>query len=184
MRKKSPVAVALAVLFTVGVVAVSTSSAAAPGSSSPRGWTRPSASAAQAATAAAEAEAGTHGVKRLVLIVRQTDAQDFDVPPIGTESPGDSFMFTEDAFTPAGRLIGHDQVRCTLMFREEVFCEASFVLTDRGEIVVEGVFAFADQRPDLAVVGGTQEFRNARGQMFVLPGPTAEETKLVFALLL
>jgi hypothetical protein len=34
------------------------------------------------------------------------------------------------------------------------------------------------------VVGGTREFRNARGQMFQLPGPTPEQTKLVFALLL
>jgi hypothetical protein len=40
------------------------------------------------------------------------------------------------------------------------------------------------QRPGLAVVGGTREFRNAHGQMFVLPGPTPEETRLVFALLL
>jgi hypothetical protein len=50
--------------------------------------------------------------------------------------------------------------------------------------VVEGVLGFTEQRPALAVVGGTREFRNARGQMFVLPGPTPEETRLVFALLL
>jgi hypothetical protein len=70
------------------------------------------------------------------------------------------------------------------MFREELLCEATFVLNGSGEIVAEGVFGFTDQRPDLAVVGGTQGFRNARGQLFVLPGPTEEATKLVFALLL
>jgi hypothetical protein len=106
------------------------------------------------------------------------------VAPVGEENPGDTFLVTEDAFSPGGRRIGYDQVRFTLMFREEVFVEATFVLTGRGQIVVEGLFGFTEQRPALAVVGGTREFRNARGQMFVLPGPTPEETKLVFALLL
>jgi hypothetical protein len=106
------------------------------------------------------------------------------VAPVGEENPGDTFLVTEDAFSPGGRRIGYDQVRFTLMFREEVFVEATLVLTGRGQIVVEGLFGFTEQRPALAVVGGTRQFRNARGQMFVLPGPTPEETKLVFALLL
>jgi hypothetical protein len=125
-----------------------------------------------------------HGATRLVLIVREVDFQEIDVPPLGEENPGNTFLVTEDAFSPGGRLIGYDQVRFTLMFREEVFVEATFVIRGRGQIVVEGLFGFTEQRPALAVVGGTREFRNARGQMFVLPGPTPEETKLVFALLL
>ena len=50
-----------------------------------------------------------------------------------------------------------------------------------GQIVTEGVFRDSEQRSVVAVVGGTGEFRNARGQMFILRGPT---TKLVLALLL
>jgi hypothetical protein len=102
---------------------------------------------------------------------------------MGQDNPGDTILFTEDLFTPGGRPVGHDQVRCTAMFRQELFCEASAVLNGgRDEIVVEGVIG-AEQRPVLAVVGGTGRFRNARGQVFILPGATEEETRLVFALL-
>jgi hypothetical protein len=182
MRKKSLLAIAVVLLLAVGVAAMSVTSAAAPSSSRLRGWAKPSASNAAAATAAAEAAA--KGAKRLVLIVRAVDEALLDVPPVGQENPGDTALVTEDAFTPAGRLVGYDQVRFTLVFREEVFVEATFVLRGRGQIVVEGVLGSTEQRPALAVVGGTREFRNARGQMFVLPGPAPEETRLVFALLL
>jgi hypothetical protein len=183
MRKKSLLATTIILLLAVGVAAMSVSSAATPSSSRQRGWAKPSASNAAAATAAAEAAAKTKDVTRLVLIARFVEETLVDVPPVGEENVGDSFLFTEDLFTPAGRPVGHDQVRCTLMFRQEVFCEASAVLNGRDEIVVEGVIG-AEQRPVLAVVGGTGRFRNARGQVFILPGPTEEETRLVFALLL
>jgi hypothetical protein len=183
MRRKSLLAVAVVLLLAVGVAAMAVSSTAAPSSSRSGGWAKPSASQAAAATAAAEAAAKAKGARRLVLIARFVEETLVDVPPVDQENPGDSFLFTEDLFTPAGRPVGHDQVRCTLMFRQEVFCEASAVLNGRDEIVVEGVIG-AEQRPALAVVGGTGQFRNARGQVFILPGATEEETKLVFALLL
>lgn len=183
MRKKSLLAITVILLLAVGVAAMSVSSAAAPSSSQQRGWAKPSASNAAAATAAAEAAAKAKDVTRLVLIARFVEETLVDVPPVGQENVGDSFLFTEDLFTPAGRAVGHDQVRCTLMFRQEVFCEASAVLNGRDEIVAEGVIG-AEQRPVLAVVGGTGRFRNARGQVFILPGATEEETRLVFALVL
>jgi hypothetical protein len=145
---------------------------------------KPSASNAAAATAAAEAAAKAKDVTRLVLIARFVEETFVDVPPVGEFNPGDTRLFTEDAFTPGGRLVGHGQTRFTGTFRQEVFVEATLILQGRGQIVVEGIVNFTEQRPALAVVGGTGEFRNARGQMFVLPGPTPEETKLVFALLL
>ncbi len=183
MRKKSLLAITVILLLAVGVAAMSVNSAAAPSSSRQRGWAKPSATNAASATAAAEAAAKAKDVTRLVLIARFVEETLVDVPPVGEENVGDSFLFTEDLFTPAGRAVGHDQVRCTLMFRQEVFCEASAVLNGRDEIVAEGVIG-AEQRPVLAVVGGTGRFRNARGQVFILPGPTEEETRLVFALLL
>jgi hypothetical protein len=181
MRRKSLLAIAVVLLLAVGVTAMSVGSAAAP-SGSRLGWAKPS--AANAATAIAAAEAAARDARRLVLILREVDFREFDLPPVGQVNPGDTFLFTDDAFTPAGRRVGYDQVRLTVMFREEVFAEGTFVLSGRGQIVVEGIFSFTEQRPTLAVVGGTRQFRNARGQMFVLPGPTPEETKVVFALLL
>jgi hypothetical protein len=182
MRNKSLLAFTVVLLLAVGVAAMSVSSAAAPSSAQRRGWAKPSASDTAAATAAAETAAKR--ATRLVLIARFVEEVPVDVPPVGQENVGDSFLFTEDLFTPGGRRVGHDQARCTLMFRQEAFCEASAVLRGRGQIVAEGVFAFTRPRPVLAVVGGTGEFRNARGQVFILPGPTEEETRLVFALLL
>ena len=185
MRKKSLLAITVVLLLAVGVAAMSVGSAAAPSSARQRGWAKPSASDAAAATAAAEAAAKAEHVTRLVLIARFVEQTFINAPPAAQDNnPGDTILFTEDLRTPGGRRVGHDQVRCTLMFRQESFCEASAVLRGRGQIVAEGVFAFTRPRPVLAVVGGTGEFRNARGQLFILPGPTEEETRLVFALLL
>jgi hypothetical protein len=184
MRKKSLLAIAVVLALALGLAAMSVGSAAAPSTSRLHGWAKPSASNAAAATTAAEAAAKAKDVTRLVLITRFVEETFVDVPPVGEFNPGDTRLFTEDAFTPGGRLVGHGQARFTVMFRDEVFTEGTFVLQGRGQIVVEGIFSFTEQRPAFAVVGGTREFRNARGQMFVLPGPTPEETKLVFALLL
>jgi hypothetical protein len=174
--QKFLLAITVVLLLAVGVAAMSVGSAAAPSTSRLRGWAKPPASNAAAANA--------KDVTRLVLIARFVEETFVDVPPVGEFNPGDTRLFTEDVFTPGGRLVGHDQSRFTGTFREELFAEASIVLQGRGQIVVEGIVNFTEQRPALAVVGGTREFRNARGQMFVLPGPTPEETKLVFALLL
>jgi hypothetical protein len=184
MRKKSLVAIAVALLLTLGVAAMSTGSAAAPSTSRLRGWPQPSAAKA-AATAAADAATKAKDVTRLVVIVSVVDAREFEAPPVEEElSVGDTVLLTEDVVTPAGRRIGHNEVRFTGMFRGQAFGEASFTLDGRGQILVEGVIDLADPQGEFAVVGGTREFRNARGQVFQLPGPTPEQSKLVFALLL
>jgi hypothetical protein len=182
MRKKTLVAIAVVLLLTLGVAAMSAGSAAAPSASRLRGWPKPSAANA---AAAAEAAAKAKHVTRLVVIVSVVEAREFDAPPVGGElSTGDTVLLTEDVFTPAGRRIGHNEVRFTVMLRGEAFGEGSFILPGRGQILVEGVIDLANPRGEFAVVGGTREFRNARGQVFQLPGPTPEQTKLVFALLL
>jgi hypothetical protein len=186
MRKKTLLAIAVVLLLALGVAAMSVGSAAAPSTSRLRGCSKPAAALAAAATAEAEAAAKAKGATRLVLILSAPVAlREFDAPPVGGElSPGDTVLITEDAFTPAGRRVGHNEVRFTVMHRGEAFGEASFILQGRGQILVEGVIDLANPRGEFAVVGGTGEFRNARGQLFTLPGPTPEQTRLVFALLL
>jgi hypothetical protein len=184
MRKKSVIAISVVLLLAAGVAATSVSSAAAPSAARPRVWPKPSAANAAAATTAAEAKHAT----RLVLILRLVDARNFDAPPLGgAEGPGDTTLATFDAFTPGGRRVGHTQARFTLMLRDEVFAEVTVLLDGRGEILFEGIAGpeLTDPQPVLAVVGGTGEFRNARGQVFRLPPPTPQDDlKLVFALLL
>jgi hypothetical protein len=177
MRKKSLLAVAVVLMLAVGVLAMSVGSSAAPSTSRLGGWKKPAASTAAA-------EQGAKGATRLVVIARPTPGEDqlIDVGPAG-DSPGDYVVFAEDLLTPAGRLVGHDSSQCTLMFRDELYCQGSFVFDGKGQIIVEGVLPGAP--PDtLAVTGGTGKFRNARGQAFLLPGPNEGETKFVFALLL
>jgi hypothetical protein len=162
MRKKSLLAITVVLAFALGPAAMSAGSAAAPSPSQLRGWAKPSASNAAAATAAAEAAAKAKDVTRLVLITRLVEETFIDTPPLGEFNPGDTRLFTEDVFTPGGRLVGHDQGRFTGTFREEVLAEASIVLRGRGQIVVEGIVNFAEQRPALAVVGGTRGFESCQ----------------------
>jgi hypothetical protein len=184
MRKKSLLAISVVLLLAAGVAATSVNSAAAPSASWPRVWPRPSAAHAATATAAAEAAAKAKHTTRLVLILRPIDDRTFDAPPMGgAEGPGDTTLATFDAFTPGGRRVGHTEARFTMMFRDEIFAEVTVLLDGRGQILFEGIADLNDPQPILAVVGGTGEFRHARGQVFRLPPPTPQDnSKLVFAL--
>ena len=187
MRRTSVLAISLVLLLAAGVAATSVSSAATPSAARPRVWPNPSAAHAAAATVAAEAATKAKHTTRLVLILRLVDARNFDAPPLGgAEGPGDTTLATFDAFTPGGRRVGHTEARFTTMFRDEIFAEVTILLDGRGQILLEGIAGppETDPQPVVAVVGGTGEFRNARGQVFRLPGPTPDEIKLVFALLL
>jgi hypothetical protein len=187
MRKKSLLAISVGLLLAAGVAAMPVSSAATPSASRPRVWPKPSAAQAAAATDAAEAAAKAKHTTRLVLILRGVEFRNFDAPPVGgAEGPGDTTLATFDAFTPGGRHVGHTEARFTTMFRDEIFAEVTILLDGRGQILLEGIAGppETDPQPVVAVVGGTGEFRNARGQVVRLPGPTPDEIKLVFALLL
>jgi hypothetical protein len=74
--------------------------------------------------------------------------------------------------TPAGAtrlvVLGRDEARCTIMFRGDVLCDATFVIAGRGQLTVEGVGL------TFAVTGGTGEFKKARGQMQETFLPTGE----------
>jgi hypothetical protein len=112
-------------------------------------------------------QASPAGATRLVVIAREVDFTIIDVGPQG-DSPGDAMAFTDDLFDQAGRRIGRDQAHCTIMFRGDVLCDASFVIAGRGQLLIHGVGL------TFAVTGGTGEFKKARGQMHETFLPTGE----------
>jgi hypothetical protein len=166
MRNKLALAIILTVLVS-GAMVASVAAAAPPNSSSTlRPWGRGHVSAA-AATETAATQASAAGATRLVVIAREVDFTVIDVGPQG-DSPGDAIVFTDDLFDQAGRRIGHDQARCTIMFRGDVLCDATFVLAGRGQLTIEGATL------TFAVTGGTGEFKKARGQLHETFLPTGE----------
>jgi hypothetical protein len=162
MRAKLALATVAAMLVS-GALVASVTAAPAGGASTLRPWGKGQA-AAEPSQAAPRAAAGA---TRLVVIGREADFTIVDTAPHG-DSPGDQILFTDDLFDPAGRRIGRDEARCTIMFRGDVLCDATFILAGRGQLTIEGV------NLTFAVTGGTGEFRKARGQMRETFLPTGE----------
>ena len=128
--------------------------------------------AARSPSAAAAAETAASqdslpGAIRQVVIAREVD---FTIIAVGIQgdSPGDTIVFTDDLFDQAGHRIGRDEARCTIMFRNDVLCDASFVIAGRGQLLVHGVGL------TFAVTGGTGQFRKARGHVHETFLPTGE----------
>jgi hypothetical protein len=61
------------------------------------------------------------------------------------------------------------------MFRDDVLCDATFILVGRGQLTIEGATL------TFAVTGGTGEFAKARGQLHETFLPTGE-FRFVFTL--
>jgi hypothetical protein len=157
MRTKLALATVLALLVSGAVVASVAVAAPAGGSSTLRPWGRGQAAAAAAGEAAAT-QATQAGATRLVVIGREADFTIVDNAPEG-DSPGDQILFTDNLSDPSGRRIGRDEARCTIMFRGDVFCDATFVLAGQGHLNIDRVGL------TFAVTGGTGRFHKARGHM-------------------
>jgi hypothetical protein len=166
MRNRLALTAVVAVLVGGALVAPMMATAAPQpgGPSTLRPWGRGH-TAAQATPAAPQATPA--GATRLVVIGREADFTIVDTAPQG-DSPGDQILFTDDLFDPSGRRVGRDEARCTIMFRGDVLCDATFVLAGRGQLTIEGATL------TFAVTGGTGEFRRARGQMHETFLPTGE----------
>jgi hypothetical protein len=98
------------------------------------------------------------GTTRLVIFGQEADFTIIDTAPVG-DSPGDQILFTDTLLDQAGRRIGRDEARCTVMFGDDVLCDATFVIDGKGQLTIEGVGL------NLAVTGGTGRFKKARGQL-------------------
>jgi Allene oxide cyclase barrel like domain len=99
--------------------------------------------------------------------------------------PGDSFMFVDKLTDPAdGSVVGKAHGSCTFELQQWAYCQAGAVITDRGQIVVDGFIKGSDGPStfDLAVTGGTGEFDNVRGSLEVAETSNNKST-LTFTLI-
>jgi Allene oxide cyclase len=118
--------------------------------------------------------AGTRAVTsptRIRVIERPVTDKVIDTGKNG-DSSGDLLTFHNEIVDGNGHHIGHDQGDCIRISPHQGTWECRWLtyLAGRGAIMVEGAF-FDHRDSTLAVTGGTQEFRNARGSMSLSLSP-------------
>jgi hypothetical protein len=113
--------------------------------------------------------AGTRAVTaptRIVVFERPVSDRVIDTGKAG-DSSGDLLTFHNPIYNATNsHKVGHDQGDCIRIspHRGTWECRWLTYIAGRGAIMVEGAF-FDGRDSTLAVTGGTQEFRNARGSL-------------------
>lgn len=111
-------------------------------------------------------EAGT-GPATIRITDREVKVTRVDVGARGT-SPGDTEIVSQQLFNRrvTSKPIGHSELVCTFVDSKRMrVCRGTYVLP-RGKIIVGGSLAYR-QFYDLAVLGGTGLYDNARGSVTV-----------------
>jgi hypothetical protein len=133
-------------------------------------------------TAAFVAAGGTGAAdRRFTLLTRPVE---FGGADPADAKLGEQFVFTDQLFDEAGREVGISGGACTVVSREPrmAACAGGFRLPN-GDLAVAALVDLADlaagETYRLAVVGGTNAYRHARGQMTVRPPATEEEPFVV-----
>ncbi|MGG8409976.1 hypothetical protein ACM614_27100 [Streptomyces sp. 12297] len=102
---------------------------------------------------------------------------------------GDSFYFADDLYrTKGGEKVGRDGVSCTVVRAgtpSDVHCVGTFVLNGGpgGQLTAQAMMTFdpSNEQPaafDIAVTGGTGDFKDARG--YVRSTPDGDYERLEF----
>ena len=111
-------------------------------------------------------QAGT-GPATIRITDREVEVTRIDVGERGT-SPGDTEIVSQQLFNlrVTSKPIGHSELVCTFVDSKRMrVCRGTYVLP-RGKVVVGGSLAYR-QFYDLAVLGGTGLYDNARGSVTV-----------------
>jgi len=124
---------------------------------------------ATAFTAVTPAAAHDLGTDRFQVTLRTVSAHFEDVGPKGP-SVGDTFTFSDNVFH-RGQRVGRDDGNCHVTRRGPgslaFQCAVTVTLRGRGQITLQGLFAFRRGRPgnatDLAITGGTGGYNGASG---------------------
>ncbi|MFE4552613.1 hypothetical protein [Streptomyces sp. NPDC056785] len=106
------------------------------------------------------------------LDARQTGSENLDVGKKGL-SPGDGVVVAEDLYRD-GRKTGDHSVVCTYIRTKpgELQCLGTFALP-RGQITAQALLRLpVPSTVDLAITGGTGDYRSARGFVHTVPAGT------------
>ena len=115
---------------------------------------------------AAAASSDKGGTKTIVVTARQTAfAAGVHSGAHGSPAPGDTFVIGQQLRNTAGDA-GIATIACTVAFHNDFTCQADIALTGRGHIELGGLITSG--RADLAVTGGTGEFRSAAGEATII----------------
>lgn len=83
-------------------------------------------------------------------------------PPGSAGNTGISRDPVHDAST--GKLAGHAVSQCTVNFADRLQCLATIGLNGRGSITLSGTVGFFTTSDNLAITGGTGQFKRSRGE--------------------
>ncbi|MFF6773596.1 hypothetical protein ACFY8W_08530 [Streptomyces sp. NPDC012637] len=140
-----------------------------------------------AAAAPASAAASSNGLE-FTLYSKEVPVQGADesgpAPKVG-----DSFAFADDLYkTKGGDKVGRDGVACTVVRTgdpNDLMCVGTFALTGGpgGQLTGQNLLSFdpSDEAPaafDIAVTGGTGDFKDARG--WIRSTPDGDYSRLEF----
>ncbi|MFD0370318.1 hypothetical protein [Streptomyces sp. NPDC059071] len=142
-----------------------------------------------AAAAPASAAAGSNGLE-FTLYSKEVPGEGEDQ---GDQAPkvGDSFAFADDLYkTKGGDKVGRDGVTCTVVRTGDpgdMMCIGTFALTGGpgGQLTGQNLVSFdpSDEAPaafDIAVTGGTGDFKDVRG--WIRSTPDGDYSRLEFHL--
>ena len=125
-------------------------------------------------TANATAAAAPRAQRPLKLTAKESQYTLLDLGTTGY-SHGDQLIFADDLLR-GGRTVGEDGRTCTIVRlqagpRVTVHCTATLHLDGQGQIAAQGLLVFSGTEPpksySLPVVGGTGDFKGARGEVRV-----------------
>jgi hypothetical protein len=125
-------------------------------------------------TAYADSPAKWHGPDETIRLVEATETLQPEFVDAGAPglSPGDLVIVRDGLLRPNGAPAGTLNQVCTLMkvvggpLTSEYECSGSLALKD-GTITMQGPFVPAKAEQDVALTGGTDRYRTARGDVAI-----------------
>jgi hypothetical protein len=137
---------------------------------------------ATAATALMAADASAAKTKKQVIYVRLVTTSGWSVDNNPNGPSGGDLFGSEGNLVRSGRgQVGIYTSACTASSAERAQCQATLVWRNGKRLQIAGDYELQGSENQLAIVGGTEKYRKARGEAIVRPSaanPTTQKVKL------